>query len=128
MDSNLFIVFSLPGGVGGGEDLGAGPHPGETGCEGSGVFAEIAPLLHPVAAHSLLQLLHVGDGEVPLLQPGPVQLVVAGLLPLVSVVSEIVEISEHSAQSPGDVSLTPPGRVGEELQADLAVLTQLVCR
>ena len=80
MDSNLFIVFSLPGGGGGGEDLGAGPHPGETGCEGPGIFAEITPLLHPVAAHSLLQLLHVGDGEVPLLQPGPVQLVVAGLL------------------------------------------------
>ena len=99
MDSNLFIVFSLPGGaVGGGgdgDDLGAGTHPGESGCVGPAVFAEIAPLLHPVAAHSLLQLLHVGDGEVPLLQPGPVQLVVAGLLSLVSVVSEIVEISEH---------------------------------
>ena len=94
-------MFNLPGrsvgdgGGGGGEDLGARPHPGEIRGVGPGVIADIAPLLHPVAAQRLLQLLHVGHGEVPVLQPGPVQVVVASLLSLVSVVSEIVEISEH---------------------------------
>ena len=94
-------MFNLPdsggaggGGGGGGEDLGARPHPGESRGVGSGVIADIAPLLHSVAPHCLLQLLHVGHGEVPVLQPGPVQVVVASLLSLVSVVSQVVQISE----------------------------------
>ena len=94
-------MFNLPDGGGGGgvvEDLGARPHPGESGGVGPGVMAEVAPLLHSVAAHPLLQLRHVGDGEVPGLQPGLVQLVVAGLQSLVAVVSQVVEISEHTAQ------------------------------
>ena len=68
-------MFNLPGrsvgdgGGGDGEDLGARPHPGESGGGGSGVITDVAPLLYSVAAHGLLQLLHFGHGEVPLLQP-----------------------------------------------------------
>ena len=95
-------MFNLPGrsvgdggggGGGGGEDLGARPHPGESGGVGSRVVTDVAPLLYSVAAYGLLQLLHLGHGEVPLLQPRPVQVVVASLLSLVSVVSQVVQIS-----------------------------------
>ena len=65
-----------------------------------------------VGGHSLLQGLHARHGEVPLSQPRPVQVVVARLLPLVSVVSEEVKV---------------PVGVGEELQAHTAVLAELIC-
>ena len=108
-------MFNLPDGEGlleaGGHHLRARPDPRESCRVRAGEIADITPLPHchqivisqsrrpaweptSVGAERLLQLPHVGDGEVSVLQPRPVQEMVAGLLSLVSVVSQVVQISE----------------------------------